>query len=148
MVTNLSFEFGSADTLERVAAEVSRHASFLRFEDGAPAYDSIVLHTNDKPTIEDFITDSFRAVLSRFDGDGIYKIEDGKHKLLFFLPDFDNDLFPATKDEILRYVVLSTTASRLMQRSFGEYAKMVSMEADASLNRAITFLRTRIFPIE
>lgn len=148
MVTNISFDYGVAGVLDKVAGETSRHASFLRYQDGSSAYDALLVHTNDKPIIEGFIADAFRSVLARFSGEGKYEINDGTHSIGFYLPDFDNDLYGAAHEEILRYVVLSTTASWLVYRTFAEYAKIISTEAEASLFRVIEFLRSRKFPIE
>ena len=148
MDTNLIFEFGITEIMDKIDGEISRHASFLRFQDGGSAYDSVYVHTNDKPTIDGFVADAFRAIVSRFDGESKYSVEDGSHKLSFYLPDFDNEIFSVVNDEIRRYVVLTTTASWLVYRSFAEYAKIVSVEAEASMNRLVALLRTRKFPIE
>lgn len=148
MDTNLKFEYGIAGILDGIDGDVSRHAAFLRFQDGGSAYDALLVHTNDKPTIEEFVAEAFRAVLSHFYGEGKYETKDGKHVLSLYLPDYDEDLYPATKDEIERYVITSVVSNWLVYRSFGDYAKMVSSEADGCLNRLISFLRTRKFPIE
>lgn len=147
METNLSFQYGADDIFALVDAEISRHAAFLRFQDGGSAYDSIKVHTNEKPTVQDFITDAFRTVLVRFDGEGRYTGGEN-HTLAFYLPDFDTELESPVKDEIRRYVILSVTARWLMARSFGEYAKMVAADSDASMNRLVDMLRTRKYPIE
>lgn len=148
MDTNVTFRYGNAELNEGIDGEISRHASFLRFQDGGPAYDTVVVHTNDRPTIDGLAADAFRAVLSRFNGEGKYETDADGHRLSFYLPDFDTELTSPTKDEILRYVVLSVAADWLVRRSFGEYAKIVSVEAEASMNRLVSFLRTRKFPIE
>lgn len=148
MDTNLTFGYGISGIMDGIDGEISRHAAFLRFQDGGSAYDTIYVHTNDKPTIEGFVADAFRAIISRFEGEGKYATADGTASISFYLPDFDSDLFNATRDEIRRYVILSVTASWLVYRSFAEYAKIVSVEADASMNRLVAFLRTRKFPIE
>lgn len=148
MDTNLTFEFGVSEIMDKIDGETSRHASFLRYQDGGSAYDSILIHTNDKPTIEGFVSDAFRAIVSRFDGESKYATKNGKHNLSFYLPDFDNEIYDVAKDEILRYVVSSTSASWLVYRSFAEYAKIVSVDSQASMNRLVTLLRTRKFPIE
>lgn len=148
MDTNLTFEFGVSEIMDKIDGETSRHASFLRFQDGGSAYDSILIHTNDKPTIERFVSDAFRAVVSRFDGESKYGVTEGTHTLSFYLPDFDNDIYNVAKDEILRYVISSVTASWLVYRAFAEYAKIISVESEASMNRLVTLLRTRKFPIE
>ena len=148
MDTNLNFSYGVSDVMEAVAGETSRHAAFLRFQDGGSAYDSVLVHTNDEPTIEGFVADAFRSVVSRFDGESKHAVSGGNHSLSFYLPDFDMDLYASARDEILRYVVLSATAEWLVYRSFAEYAKIVSVDAGASINRLVTFLRTRKFPIE
>ena len=148
MDTNLNFEFGFSEIMDKIDGEVSRHAAFLRFQDGGSAYDSIYVHTNDKPTIEGFVSDAFWAIVSRFSEEGRYEFVDGNHRLTFYLPDFDEELSGVAKDEIRRYVVSSTTASWLVYRSFAEYAKIVSVESEASMNRLVGLLRTRKFPIE
>ena len=136
-----------------IDAETSRHAAFLRFPDGGSAYDSLKVHTKDEPTIKGFITDAFRTILSRFSGEGRYDMGEGEghrvyHLLDFYLPDFDQSLYDAASYEISRYVVLSSTARWLMARSFGEYAKMVAEDSEASMNRLVEMLRTRTFPLE
>ncbi len=148
MDTNLTFEFGISEIMDRIDGEISRHAAFLRFQDGGSAYDALKVHTNDEPTISGFISDSFRAVQARFAGECGYWQHRDKHILGFYLPDFDDETADVAKDEIRRYVVLSTTASWLVYRSFAEYAKIVSVETEASMNRLVTLLRTRKFPIE
>ena len=148
MDTNVIFEYGIAEIMDGIDGEISRHAAFLRFQDGGSAYDSLVVHTNERPTVEGFAEDAFRSVLSRFDGEGKYENGDSGHRISFYLPDFDDALLPPTKEEIKRYVLLSTTAEWLANRAFPEYAKIVSVEAGASMNRLVTFLRTRKFPFD
>ena len=152
MDTNISFGYRIAEIMDGIEGEISRHAAFLRFQDGGSAYDTLLIHTNERPTIEGFVADAFRSVLAKFDGDGIYDRdkdkERGFHRLSFRLPDFDEDNLDAARDELLRHVVLSATANWLAYRSFADYAKLVSMEADSSLNRLVAILRTRKFPIE
>lgn len=148
MDTNVIFEYGTATIMDGIDGEISRHAAFLRFQDGSPAYDSIVVHTNERPTVEGFAEDAFRSVLSRFDGEGRYETGESGHRLSFYLPDFDDALNAPAKEEIKRYVILSTTAEWLANRAFPEYAKIVSVEAGASMNRIITFLRTRKSPFD
>ena len=148
MDTNLTFEFGISEIMDRIDGEISRHAAFLRFQDGGSAYDTIYVHTNDKPTVEGFVSDAFRSIVTRFEGESRYGTPEGSHRLSFYLPDFDNEIFNVAEDEIRRYVVLSTTASWLVYRSFAEYAKIVSVESEASMNRLVSLLRTRKFPIE
>ena len=98
--------------------------------------------------MEGFAEDAFRSVLSRFDGEGKYETGNSVHRLSFYLPDFDDALTDSTKEEVKRYVLLSTTAEWLTNRAFPEYAKIVSVEAGASMNRLVTFLRTRKFPFD
>lgn len=147
MVTNLSYGYSSEEIFRLVDAETSRHAAFLRFQDGGSAYDALKIHTNEKPTVEGFIEDAFRTILVRFNGEGKYDNSSG-HQLSFYLPDFDATLFSAVRDEIKRYVVMSSTARWLMARSFGEYAKIVASDSEASMNRLVDMLRTRVFPLE
>ena len=148
MDTNVIFEYGIAEIMDGIVGEISRHAAFLRFQDGGSAYDSLMVHTNERPTVEGFAEDAFRSVLSRFDGEGKYETGPDGHRLSFYLPDFDGSLTDPTKKEVERYVVLSTTAEWLANRAFPEYAKIVSVEAGASMNRIVTFLRTRKFPFD
>ena len=144
MDTNLTFEYGIDEIKEGIDGEISRHAAFLRFQDGSSAYDSLLVHTNERPTINGFVSDAFRAVLARFEGDGKYEFEDGDYyRLSFYLPDFDSDMYKAANEEIKRYVLLSVSANWLVHRSFGEYAKVVAVDAGESLNRIIVFLRSR-----
>lgn len=148
MDTNITFEFGVSEIMDKIDGEISRQASFLRFQDGGSAYDTVFIHTNDKPTVEGFVSDAFRALVARFAGESKYAVEDGSHKLSFYLPDFDEEVLDVTRDEIRRYIVITTTASWLVYRSFAEYAKIISVEAEASMNRLVALLRTRKFPIE
>ena len=148
MYTNLTFDFGVAEILDKIDGEISRHAAFLRFQDGGSAYDSIYVHTNERPTIEGFVSDAFRAIVSRFAGEGKYEVGDGTHRMSLYLPDFDEEVGNVAKDEMRRYIVVTTTASWLVYRSFAEYAKIVAVEAEASMNRLVELLRTRKFPIE
>ena len=152
MKMNVSFGYGAEEIMSKIDAETSRHAAFLRYQDGGSAYDALKIHTNDEPTIKGFIADAFRTVLSHFDGEGRYEMaKDGdrkvEHIISFSLPDFDQNLFEPSEYEIERYVTLSATARWLMSRSFGEYAKMVAEDSDASLNRLVGMLRTRKFPL-
>ena len=153
MKTNVSFGYGAEEIMSLVDAETSRHAAFLRFQDGGSAYDALKIHTNDQPTIRGFIADAFRTVLSHFSGEGRYDMGEGDgkkvyHMLDFYLPDFDMGLYETANYEMSRYVVLSSTARWLMARSFGEYAKMVAQDSESSLNRLVGLLRTRTFPLE
>lgn len=157
MKPNLSFEYETGEIFGLVDAETSRHAAFLRFQDGGSAYDTLKIHTNDIPTARGFIEDAFRTILTRFDGEGRYRRETRTdedeneteyHVLSFYLPDFDSDLYNSATDEIRRYVVVSVSARWLMARSFGEYAQMVASDSEASMNRLVDMLRTRKFPIE
>ena len=154
----LDFKYKASETYSLIDAETARHAAFLRYQDGGSAYDDLKLHTNDRPTIEGCVADAFRSIVTRFDGESKYTtgedIPEGggdkceMHGLTFYLPDFDDSLYENARDEISRYVVTSATARWLMNRSFGEYAKMVAEDANASLVRLITMLRTRKFPLD
>lgn len=151
METNVSFSYEADDIFRLVDAETSRHAAFLRYQDGGSAYDALKVHTKDKPVIAGYITDAFRSILSRFSGEGTYYYGDdhrAAHTLNLYLPDFDENLYEAARFEVSRHVVLSSTARWLMDRSFGEYAKMVAEDSDASMNRLVGMLRTRKFPID
>ena len=148
----LDFKYKASDVTALIDAETSRHAAFLKYQDGGSAYDELKIHTNDQPTIDGFVADAFRTIVSRMDGDGKYAVEkkDGEdyHVPRFYLPDFDDELYKVAEEEMSRYAVLSSTARWLMTRSFGEYAKMVAEDANASLARLVTTLRTRKFPFE
>lgn len=161
MAKNLSFSFDADGIFARIDAETSRHAAFLRFQDGGSAYDALKIHTQDKPAVNGFVADAFRTLVTRFGGE--VGFDSGytpacpcsgsqekwtTHELSFYLPDFDDSLYETAHDEIARYVVLSSTARWLMMRSFGEYAKMVAGDSDASLNRAVEMLRTRKYPFD
>lgn len=148
MIPNLSFQYGVSEIMDLIDGETSRHAAFLRYQDGSIAYDDLKVHTNEKPTVEGFVSDSFRTVLTRFDGEGKYEVDNGMHTLSFYLPDFDTDLTTPATDEIRRYVVISATARWLMSRSFGEYAKLIAADSEASMNRLIDMLRTRKYPLD
>ena len=153
MKTNVSFGYGAEEIFSLIDAETSRHAAFLRFQDGGSAYDALKVHTKDKPTIAGFVADAFRTIASRFPGECRYEMGDldGRiegHLLEFYLPDFDDNLYNPSSFEASRYVVLSSTARWLMARSFGDYAKMVAEDSNASLNRLVEMLRTRKFPLE
>lgn len=152
MKMNVSFGYGAEEIMSKIDAETSRHAAFLRYQDGGSAYDALKVHTKDEPTIKGFIADAFRTVLSHFDGEGRYEMAknggEAEHVLSFYLPDFDQNLYEPSEYEVARYVTLSATARWLMTRSFGEYAKMVAEDSDASLNRLVGMLRTRRFPLE
>ena len=154
----LDFKYKATEIATLIDAETARHAAFLRYQDGGSAYDDLKIHTNDQPTIDGFVADSFRTIVTRFDGESRYIVEDAipegeedmqkMHSLWFYLPDFDYGLYGNAQDEISRYVVTTATARWLMNRSFGEYAKMAAEDANASLTRLVTMLRTRKFPIE
>lgn len=148
MEMNVSFGYDAETVFSLIDAETSRHAAFLRFQDGGSAYDALKVHTKDRPTIDGYVSDAFRTVLSHFSGEGRYSLEDGEHTLSLFLPDYDTLLYQPSRDEIQRYVVVSSTARWLMDRSFGEYAKMMAEDSNASMNRLVGMLRTRKFPIE
>ena len=151
MKMNVSFGYGAEEIMSLIDAETSRHAAFLRYEDGGSAYDNLKIHTKDEPTIKDFIADAFRTIISRFSGESRYEMSKNgsapDHVISFFLPDFDQNLYEPSEYEIKRYVTLSSTARWLMARSFGEYAKMVAEDSEASMNRIVGMLRTRKFPI-
>lgn len=157
MIPNLSFQYGVSEIMDLIDGETSRHAAFLRFQDGGSAYDTLKIHTNEVPTVTGFIEDAFRTILTRFDGEGRYRRETRTddeeneteyHVLSFYLPDFDSDLYNSATDEARRYVVISATARWLMSRSFGEYAKLIAADSEASMNRLIDMLRTRKFPLD
>lgn len=148
MDTNITFEFEASEIMDRVDGEISRHASFLRFQDGGSAYDSLVVHTNDRPRISEFVADAFRTVQATFFGECTYREHTRGYVLGFFLPDFDIDTYHSTKDELERYISLSSTSRWLGVRSFPEFSQMIAKDAETSLNRAVTMLRTRKFPIE
>lgn len=148
MDTNIVFQYGVRDVLDAVDAETSRHAAFLRFQDGGSAYDALKIHTNDEPAVSGFVSDAFRTLQALFGGECTYGEYDDMHVLGFFLPDFDESAYFSSKREVERFVVLSATYRWLASRSFTDFSQMVSRDADASLNRAVAMLRTRRFPIE
>lgn len=148
MKANVAFTYCADEIFSLVDAETSRLGAFLRFPDGGSAYDTLKIHEKDKPVIYGLISDSFRTIQTRFTGECEYYMNCKSHNLELYLPDFDVELFDSASDEVRRYIVLSVTARWLMARSFGEYAKMVAADSEASMNRLVDMLRTRKYPIE
>ncbi len=153
MEMNLIFTYKADDLWNLIDAEVSRHAGFLRLEGGASAYDILKVHTNDIPTIKDYISDALRAVVVGFSFTGSAYEEttlDGEngYKISFFLPDFPDRLTEIANKEIQRYVVLTATARWLARRSFGEYANQIASDAQSALFGINLTLRTRDYPME
>ena len=153
MTMNLIFSYEADDLLELVKAETSRHAGFLRLEGGVSAYDILAVHTNDIPTIRDYISDALRAVVIGFSVTGSRYEEttvndvDG-YKLSFYLPDFPERLTEAVDKEIQRYVELSATSRWLARRSFTEIASQIASDAQGFLADITVILRTRDYPME
>lgn len=150
---NIIFSYKADDLLELVKAETSRHAGFLRLEGGGSAFDILQIHTNDVPTIRDYITDALRAVAISFSGTGSSYEEsevDGEvgYKISFYLPDFPERLRETAEGEILRYIVLSATSRWLARRSFGDYATPIAADTQSALAGISTTLRTRDYPTE
>lgn len=143
MNTNLTFTYEAAALFDLIDAETSRLAAFLRFKGGASAYDALKIHTNDRPTIEGFVSEAIDSVLSKFEGESKHVLEEGEHTISFYLPDFDNDRHTTAEKEIRDFIVHSATARWLLNRSFPEPTKIEASNAESSLNRAIGTLRTR-----
>lgn len=145
MNTNLTFTYGASLLFRLIDAETSRLAAFLRFEGGASAYDALKVHTNDHPTIKGFVSEAIDSILSKFEDEskGGYDEEDDKYELKFYLPDFDNDRQTLAWREMLDFIVHSATARWLLNRSFPEQAKIEASNADSSMNRAVSALRSR-----
>ena len=142
MIPNLSFQYGVSEIMDLIDGEISRHAAFLRFQDGGSAYDTLKIHTNEVPTVTGFIEDAFRTILTRFDGEGRYRRETRTddeeneteyHVLSFYLPDFDSDLY---NSRFIKAILINTSA------------KLIAADSEASMSRLIDMLRTRKYPID
>lgn len=139
----MTFTYEAAALFDLIDAETSRLAAYLRFDGGASAYDALKVHTNDKPTIEGFISEAIDSILDKFGTESKYENVNGEHLLKFYLPDFDNDRFSIAHSEIQDYIVHSATARWLLNRAFTEVAKIEAANAESSFNRAVSALRAR-----
>ena len=141
---NISLTYNFSTLEGKIDAETSRQGAFLRYENGESAYDDLKVHTNDQPTIDEYIHDAIASVEKQFSDELVSKTETGGVCTLgLYLPDCPTAAASAATDELVRFIVLSVTARWLERRSFVNYSKAVMANADSSFQNAVRLLRTR-----
>lgn len=129
--------------------EVSKVADEAYGENGGSLYDSIVLTEKDASTVDRLIDDAVNGIASR-----LYDVckfttsaTDGVVALLFHVPDFDETMESAAKDELTRFVVFSVCAA-LFQSRRAQAVPEYTERAQAAINKAVTLLKSRKSPTE
>ena len=146
-----------AGLLESVEEEVSHIADSAYGEDGSSLYDSIVITEKDRQNVLRFIDDAVTDFVRKraFDickySPETYQDEagewqlSGRMRLQFYVPDFDETMWDATKAALDRYIVLYAVGSLCQSRRADlvpEYAKRTQEAQD----NAIILLKSRKYP--
>lgn len=139
-----------------VDEEISKIADDAYNEDGTSLYDSIVLTTKDRSTVDRFIDDAAAHLvrtawdISSFDSTNMNagtksSSISGSVNIHFEVPDFPSAHQAAALNEITRYITLFAVAGIVQQRRAAvapEYANRVQ----AALDNVIAIVRTRQAP--
>lgn len=147
------YTINRTDLRDRIDEEVSHVADQAYGDNGASLYDSIVLTEKDDDMVGRFIDTAIYAITTRmFDiCKHYYTTESSQNQTLeqlqFYVPDFDETMEQAVKDELTNFIVLFICHSIFQMRRASvlpQYADMVQ----ASLNKAVTLLKSRKSPIK
>jgi len=136
---------------DRMDEEISIVANDAYSDSGMSLYDSIVLTEKDREMVARFIDDAINAFVTRtFDiCKYYYTTETGgqtTEQLQFYIPDFDETMENATKDEITKFLVLFACTSLFQSRRPSVVPEFTD-RTQAALNKAVTFLKSRKSPI-
>jgi len=137
---------------DRIDEEVSIVANDAYGDNGLSLYDSIVLTEKDNDMVGRFIDDAINAFVNRtFDiCKYYYTTESGStetsESLEFYIPDFDETMEQATKDEITKFIVLYACTS-LFQSRRPMVVPQFTERMQAALTKAVSLLKSRKSPI-
>lgn len=76
MNTNVTIQFQASELFNLIDAETSRIAAFLRLDGGVSTYDILKVHTNNKPTIETYVSEAINAVIAKFYDESKYTVSE------------------------------------------------------------------------
>ena len=131
-----------------VDEQVSQVADEAYSDAGVSLYDSIVLTGKDEEMVGSFLDDAVRVFTTRmYDGCHLTKDSGDNDVIEMYLPDFDVTFKDAAFNEITRFIVFSATTSVFQSRRAQEVEKF-SLRAQAALERAINFLKSRKSPTD
>lgn len=143
---------------DRIDEEVSRVADEAYADSGDSLYDSIVLTSRDRNLVGRHIDDAVTALVRRafdivkyapeIEMDANNEIHPtGRMQLYFYVPDLDETMEGAIKEEISRYIALYAAASIFESRHISvvpQYTERIK----ASMDRAVTLLKSRKHPVD
>ena len=134
---------------EKVKEEVSKVADEAYADNGASLYDSIILTSKDRNTINGFVDDAIALFVRReFDVTSQPTVvpAGSPPKLKFNVPDFDTPLASMFDDELTRYIVLSVCAALFQQRRPAVVPEYTN-RAKTAMDNAVSLLKSRKHPV-
>ena len=146
------YTINRTDLRDRIDAEVSNVANEAYGDNGLSLYDSIILTEKDNEMVGRFIDDALNAFVSRvFDICKYYYTTDTQNsqtveRLEFYIPDFDETMEDATKEEITKFIVLYVCSS-LFQSRRPMVVPQYNERMQAAITKAVTLLKSRKSPI-
>ena len=139
------YTINRTDLRDRIDAEVSNVANEAYGDNGLSLYDSIILTEKDNEMVGRFIDDALNAFVSRvFDICKYYYTTDTQNsqtveRLEFYIPDFDETMEDATKEEITKFIVLYVCSS-LFQSRRPMVVPQYNERMQAAITKAVTLL--------
>lgn len=147
---NIAYEVKRTDLFNGIDAEVSRVAQTSVSEQGVPLYDAIKIYSRDKDTINGYINDSIDDIVNEFGEQAAYQEptdESNGTYILFYFPDIKEENESLVKDEIDKFIVMSSSANWFMHKQgIPQSAEEYTSRRNASLKRISLLLRTRKTP--
>ena len=147
------YTINRTDLRDRIDAEVSNVANEAYGDNGLSLYDSIIVTEKDSEMVGRFIDDALNAFVSRvFDICKYYYTTDTVtsqpvEQLEFYIPDFDETMEDAAKEEITKFIVLYVCTS-LFQSRRPMVVPQYNDRMQAAITKAVTLLKSRKSPIK
>jgi len=137
---------------DRIEEEVSHVANDAYADNGQSLYDSIIVTEKDEEMVGRFIDDAINAFVNRtFDICKYAYITDTLgsqpvEHLEFYVPDFDETMEDAMKEEVTKFIVLFVCVS-LFQTRRPMVVPQFTERMQAALTKAVSLLKSRKSPI-
>lgn len=142
---NVIYIVGKDKMVDAARREISKVASRVSDNNGVLMYDLVKVYNSDRFIVDGFIGDTVRQVIARFPDVCRLQDEEERYIVSFRLPDIDESMALAGKEELNRLISQQVTAMWLATR-YEAFAKFYMEQASASMERLVMFLRTRKTP--
>ena len=148
----LYYIINRANLRDRIDEEVSHVANEAYSDSGMSLYDSIILTEKDDEMVGRYIDDALNTFVNLvFDICKYFYVTDNNEnqpveQLQFYVPDFDETMEDAMKEEVTKFIVLFVCVS-LFQTRRPMVVPQFNDRMQAALTKAVTLLKSRKSPI-